>query len=75
MEKIDKFLNWFSSIGGGVITPGRVEELKPKFLNEPRPNGTLKARAKNIKLVHNYVFRHKFLENEPNIETLKFDKK
>lgn len=62
-------------MGGVTPSVNKIEELKPKFLNKTRPNGTLKARAKEIKMIHNYVFRHKFLENEPNINNLKFDRK
>ena len=78
METVEKFFKWFRGVGG--TTPGHASELlKRSFAPLPEPESSFKNRAEEVKRMYNHKFRLKsrlddFLKDEPDIDTLNFER-
>ena len=83
MEQLEKFLNWFLSLGGQVPKE-KENKVRSKFIsNEEFHRRSFKDDPTGTKQRHNYVFNEggrpqvvdKTLDNYPNVNNLKFDRK
>jgi hypothetical protein len=76
MSVFDKFISWFQGMGGRV--PSNMEEVfNDRYVYDVKPISSFIGREEYIKRKYNHRFKHRApdLEQYPDVNKIKFEKK